>query len=233
MAGHSGPSFVADLRAKPWYPAYAQVFTDAGIPQWIPDSIVANEDPTLSLTAQGTDARSIGIAQINLDAHPDVTLAQAQDPVFSARYMAAQLAPIMQQNPSIADPANVAQTIALTEQAGWPGGTGVVRRTDGTFYNETPDRILDAQNVIAQEGVVPTPMAGPAPTAAQEAAAQATSGNAADPFGLQALWTSIDTAWVNGPMQSIFLGTLAIALLSGGFIWLGAVTQNQGRRGRA
>lgn len=38
----------------------------------------------------GKRERSFGIAQINLDAHPDISMASATDPVFSVAYAAQQ-----------------------------------------------------------------------------------------------------------------------------------------------
>lgn len=253
MAGHSGATFVADLQSKPWYPQYAQVFADAGIPEWIPDAIVANEDPSLSLTAAGTDAPSYGLFQINLDAHPGITQAQAENPVAAAQYAASVIQPILQQHPEYQDPANVGPLIRSLESAGWPGGTGLVQLPDGTWYDETGDRMADAENVLVQSNALPvnagtvlpsvglarqyinagvagagaltTGVTGTVGTAGANAQTGTTATTPPDPFGFNALWTTIAT-FISSAEQNAFLGAIALALIAGGFVWLASTQQN-------
>lgn len=50
-------------------------------------------DPTIQSTFKkldGTQERSYGLWQINLDAHPDITLAEADDPTWSTQWAAKQ-----------------------------------------------------------------------------------------------------------------------------------------------
>lgn len=51
-------------------------------------------DPTVQsgFYSNGKRERSYGLAQINLDAHPGITLLQAEDPDFALDYMAKQFA---------------------------------------------------------------------------------------------------------------------------------------------
>jgi hypothetical protein len=236
MAGHASPDFVSRLHSQVWYPQYAGVFADAGIPEWIPDAIVANEDPSLSLTAVGDAGASYGLFQINTQAHTDISPASAMNPISAAHWSADRIAPILALHPEYKDPGNVGALVKSLESAGWPGGTGLVQLPDGSWYDETSDRVTDAQTVITGLGGTPSPgglissggtgsgTPAPAPGATPTLPAPTTA-PAWDPFGLNALWGNVST-YATSLSQNIFFGALALALIAGGFVWLASTNKD-------
>lgn len=140
-------NWVARLRSQPYFNSIESVWQQNGIPDWVAEGVISNEDTSLDLGATGSDAPSVGLYQINLDAHPDVTRAEASDPTWSSQWFAQVVAPILTADPELKDPANVPVLVRKLEEAGWPGSGALATL-------EYPQRLSDMQAVIAQNSNV-------------------------------------------------------------------------------
>lgn len=216
-------SWVARLQSKPFFGSIETVWKEHGIPDWIAEGVIANEDTSLDLGATGSDAPSVGLYQINLDAHPDVTRAEASDPLWSSQWFANKVAPILAADPELKDPANLPVLVNKLEAAGWPG------YDPSLDAQEYPQRVADMQAVLAQNNAVankPQPTKGqyqdPFSTWWQQFTkhgwqlpdGSVTGGDSGsfDPFGLKSL--------VNNSIHTVALVLLGLVLLAVAIIWL-------------
>lgn len=84
---------IAEPYTKPFTPSVRQIIVKAA-QQWAtpaePILLTAKCESGLNLKATNKTSKefSVGIAQINLKAHTNITEAQARDPVFAANFMA-------------------------------------------------------------------------------------------------------------------------------------------------
>lgn len=208
---------VARIQAAPWYPQVESIMHNAGVPDYLWESIIASEDSSLNTsiavpdhyTSTGAFAGySYGLFQLNQN--PSGT-----DPVYSAKWAAAKLSAALSKLPSNYTPQ---QALAAAEQAAWPG------------MANPPDAATRTQNmnsVIQQLGGTNLVPASSALSPTVDSQSQAGGSSSNNP---QSLWDWLTQtgptdavagfqSWLKSASQNIAIAVVAFIAFAFG-LWL-------------